>query len=139
MSPSTVTHQSPVRASELASIAEFRDLAPADLEWLASLMWEHVLEPGAFLVKEHDPADRMFVVLEGEMQARREAAQDSPTFLIEKGQVTGVLPFSRMREFTVSCRATASTRLACLSRSHFEIVLERIPELGPRLVGVMSD
>jgi signal transduction histidine kinase len=139
MSPLAVTTQSPVRASDLQSIAEFRDLAPADLEWLAALMWEQVLEPGAALVKERDPADRMFVVLEGEMQARRESSPDAPTFLIERGQVTGMLPFSRMREFTVTCRATVRTRIACLSPSHFDIVLERIPELVPRLVGVMSD
>ena len=46
MSPLAVTTQSPVRASDVQSIAEFRDLAPADLEWLASLTTLPVLAKG---------------------------------------------------------------------------------------------
>lgn len=129
----------PVLASELARIGAFRDLASDDLEWLASLMEEQTLEPGQVAVRERSPADRMFVVLEGDLRAREEAEPGSPTYLLEAGDVTGMLPFSRMREFTVTVRAIHRCRVASLPASQFEPVLQRIPELGRRLVSVMSD
>ncbi len=44
-----------------------------------------------------DPADAMFVVLEGQIQARGELGGETAIFTINAGQVTGLLPFSRMK------------------------------------------
>lgn len=139
MSDLTLTPWSCVSAADLAGITEFRDLSPENLEWLASLMWQQTSEAGEALVREGSPADRMFIVLEGELHARRESVNDSQTRLVQQGQITGMLPFSRMREFPVTVRPTVRCRVACLSTSRFDLVLQRIPELGPRLVGVLSD
>ena len=136
MSSETV---SAVKAADLARIAAFQGLPPGELEWLASLMWEQALEQGQILTEENSPADRMFVLLEGSLRAREESSPGSVTFLLEAGEVTGMLPFSRMQTFPVTVRAIGRCRVACLSISHFDAMMQRLPELGRRLVGIMSD
>src|SRR2546426_2403742 len=58
------------------------------------------LSPGDTLVHEGDPADALFVLLEGEIRGRPESgAADAPVFVRRGGHVIGMLPFSRMTHF----------------------------------------
>jgi signal transduction histidine kinase len=91
-------------------------------------------------LREGDPADTLFVLLEGEIRGRRESGgADAPGFMIRSGQVTGLLPFSRMTHFPLTARATAPSRLLGLHKDQFQEMLQRMPELLPRLIGVMAD
>ncbi len=59
--------------------------------------------PGEVLLREGDPADALFVLLEGEVRGRRESGPgDVPGFLVRSGAVTGLLPFSRMTHFPLT-------------------------------------
>ena len=74
------------------------------------------------------------------MRGRSEkAGAVSPGFSAGNGQVIGLLPFSRMVRFPLTARATMPTRLLRLHKDHFRELLERSPELLPRLIGVMAD
>jgi signal transduction histidine kinase len=79
-------------------------------------------------------------VLEGELFSQREhGVSDGRTYSARTGDVTGMLPFSRLTTFPLTSRAVTPVTAAFLPSSEFSEMLERIPELGPRLVGVMSD
>ena len=124
----------------LRQIEIFSDLREDQLQWFASKAEEIRLSPGQLFLHEGDPADALFVLLEGEVRGRREnGGGDSPGFVGRAGQVTGMLPFSRMTTFNLTARATAPTWLLRLPKEHFEEMLERIPELLPRLIGVLAD
>jgi signal transduction histidine kinase len=124
----------------LRGIEIFSDLRDNQLQWFASSGEELLLAPGDTLVHEGDPADALFVVLDGELRGRRESAgADAPTFVVEAGEVTGMLPFSRMTHFPIAMRAAAPARVLRLHRDFFREMIDRIPELLPRLVGVMAD
>ena len=99
------------------------------------------LSPGDVLLREGDPADALFVLLEGEIRGRGENGDGMVARLSWRGagQVIGLLPFSRMTHFPLTARATAPTRLLRLRKDHFQEMLQRIPELLPRLIGVMAD
>ena len=58
---------------------------------------------------------------------------------IAQGNVTGVLPFSRMKQFTVSGRAETDSRVLRFPASLFPELVQKMPELTKRLVGLMSD
>src|SRR6202030_293028 len=58
---------------------------------------------------------------------------------IKPGDVTGVLPFSRMKQFTVGARAVTDARVLRFPASLFPDLIQRMPELTKRLVGLMSD
>ena len=55
------------------------------------------------------------------------------------GRVTGMLPFSRLKQFPLTARAMTASTVAYLNVTHFREMLERAPALGQKLVGVMSD
>src|SRR5437868_11046650 len=86
--------------SALRTIEVFSDLRDEQLQWFTSVAEERILVPGDVLLREGDPANALFVVLEGEIRGRRESeGSDVPGFVARAGQVTGMLPFSRMTHF----------------------------------------
>jgi signal transduction histidine kinase len=124
----------------LRQIEIFSDLREDQLEWFASSADEISLDPGDVLLREGDPADALFVLLEGEVRGRRETGgSDAPGFVGRAGQVTGMLPFSRMTQFPLTARATTHARLLRLKKERFPEMLQQIPELLPRLIGVLAD
>jgi signal transduction histidine kinase len=138
ISPHLPQKQSAVAA--LRSIEIFSDLREDQLQWFASNAQEHTFASGDVLLHEGDPADALYVLLEGEIRGRAESGgKDAPGFVVRAGQVTGLLPFSRMTRFQMTARATAPSWLLGLHKDHFQEMLQRIPELLPRLIGVMAD
>ena len=90
---------------ELRTIAVFADLPEQDLVWLAERMEEIRLEAGEVYAREGDPIDYLNVMMEGELQFERTSDPGSPVFTARAGQVTGLLPFSRMTKFMGLSRA----------------------------------
>jgi signal transduction histidine kinase len=127
-------------------VAEFRkipilsDLSEEGLRWLADHAHEFVFQPGEVMIKEGDAADAMIIYLEGESDGRRESmGPDAPIYTARAGMVTGMLPFSRMTNYTITSRAVTLTRVARISKEYFPEMLNKLPELGPKLVGILSD
>ena len=128
------------RVQQLAAVPVFSDMSAEDLSWLASQMEFREYGAGEVLIVEDSPADRMMVVLEGEVGGRREhGIGDSRTYSATAGQVTGMLPYSRLKQIPLTVRAMTSAKVGYLHMSLFPAVLQRLPELGPKLVGVLVD
>jgi signal transduction histidine kinase len=127
-------------AGELRLIPQFADLSEDALEWLASHMRLVELEAGEQFFAAGAPADRMIVILEGELRNQAEGGADNGrVFVLQAGQISGMLPYSRLTVFPMASRAVLRTRIATLAKELFPEMLQRIPELGPRLVAVMAD
>jgi signal transduction histidine kinase len=124
---------------ELQNVPAFAELPDDQLEWFLSQSKELHLTAGETYSRQGDPADAMFVILEGELQGRGEFAGETFIFTTKAGEITGVLPFSRMKTFTVSGRALTDSRALRFPRSQFQELVQKMPELTQRLVGMMSD
>src|SRR5260370_30354002 len=115
--------------ASLRTVAAFADQPEADLEWFIAQSEERRVEVGEVIVKEGAPADTMLVILEGEFRARRESGpQDGPVFTARAGEVTGVLPFSRMKTVGVTVRAVLPTRLLAFPAALFPELFQRSEE-----------
>ncbi len=125
--------------SELLRVPAFADLPDEQIAWFISQSIEVRLKAGDTNIREGDPADTMFVVLEGQLQAQGEIGGETVVISINPGDVTGVLPFSRMKQFPVSSRAITDARLLRFPASLFPNLVQKMPELTQRLVGMMSD
>jgi signal transduction histidine kinase len=123
----------------LRRVPQFEDLPEDQIAWFLSQTQELHLKPGDNYAREGDPADAMFVLLEGEFQWRGELAGETLVMDRKSGEVTGVLPFSRMKQFTLTGRATSEARVLRFPVALFPQLLQRMPELATRLVGLMSD
>ena len=125
--------------SELLRVPAFADLPDEQIAWFISQSIEVRLKAGDTNIREGDPADTMFVVLEGQLQAQGEIGGETVVISINPGDVTGVLPFSRMKQFPVSSRAITDARVLRFPASLFPNLVQKMPELTQRLVGMMSD
>ena len=125
--------------SELLRVPAFADLPEDQIAWFLSQSQEEILKPGDTYIRLGDPAENMFVILEGEFQVRGEINGETFAFPIKPGDVTGVLPFSRMKKTPVTGRAVSDGRLLRFPAAQFPQLVQRMPELATRLVGLMSD
>ena len=125
--------------NDLRKIAVFSDLTADQLSWLAGKFEEIRLAPGEIFVRPGDPAVWLTVILEGEIRLQRAGDPDGPIYSAAAGQVTGYLPYSRLTHFAGTGRAVIPTRLARLHKDNFPEMLQRIPEIGQRLVAIMAD
>jgi signal transduction histidine kinase len=128
-----------VEKFELLRVPVFEGLPDDQLTWFLGHAEEIALKPGDAYLHQGDPADAMFVVLEGQLQARGEIGGEVFSFVAKPGEVTGVLPFSRMKQFPLTGRAITSGRVLRFPASLFPELVQKMPELASRLVGLMSD
>jgi signal transduction histidine kinase len=127
-----------VSRDDLRRVAVFHDLPDEQLDWFLEHATELRLQPGEVGTRAGDPADRMVVILEGQMQGRIEGTSEN-VFTANAGSVTGMLPYSRMTIFPATTRAVLPSRILVFPASLFDDLLSHMPELARRLVATMVD
>lgn len=119
--------------------AEHRTLgsAPHDqLEWLAARATVHRYEVGEMITGTDEPITSLFVILSGHANIRV-----GPRKIMEwrGGDVSGLLPYSRLTKPPGRVLAEEPTEIAMVSSEHFPELTRRCPELTAILVHVMLD
>jgi signal transduction histidine kinase len=129
-----------ITTQDLRAVKVFADLPEDQLEWFIGQAEEVCAEPGEVMFREGDPADHMYVFFEGELQGRVERpGGDVRIYLASAGDVTGLLPFSRLQTYGGTGRAVGRVRVGRIHRSVFPEMLQRMPVLTQRLVTLMLD
>jgi signal transduction histidine kinase len=124
---------------ELSKFAAFAGLPRDQIEWFLSESKEQDLRAGEVYAKQGDPADAMFVLVDGEFEWRGDFNGETVVLPVKVGDVTGALPFSRMQNYRVTGRAVREGRILRFPATLFPELMQRMPELVKRLVGVMTD
>lgn len=122
----------------LRRVAALHGLTDEEYEWLATHSEEAVYPAGAAIFREGDPADKMSILLRGEVHVRRQQG-GMALFVGRSGQITGVLPFSRMKTHGGQGVAASDLWLLMLDRGLFPEMLQAIPSMGQRCVSVLLD
>ncbi len=128
-----------VSSLELRRISAFSNLPDDHMSWFLSHVQEVPIQAGEAFVRQGDPADWMFIFLEGLFQWRGEFGGDTVSIPAQAGEVSGVFPFSRMKQFTVTGRALTDGRLLKFPAALFPELTQKMPELTAALVAMMSD
>jgi signal transduction histidine kinase len=127
----------------LRRVRVFADLPDEQLQWFADNVEERRLAPGDILFHKGAPADIMSVYLEGEVHAFRNDQTDGYVYIGRAGdpatEVSGVLPFSRMKVWSATGHAITNMRVLLFPVRMFPELYQHMPELVKRLVGLMSD
>lgn len=126
-------------AEELLSFPTFADLPGDQIAWFLSQTQEVHLKAGEVYARQGDPPEAMFVLLEGQFEWRGDFGGETVVIAGKIGDVTGALPFSRMKQFMVTGRSVGGGRILRFPASLFPDLIQKMPELAKRLVGVMSD
>jgi signal transduction histidine kinase len=128
-----------IEKTQLLRVPSFADLPENQIEWFLSQAEELRFKAGDVLINPGTPADAMFVLLEGELQARGEFGGETIIINVDAGQVTGRLPYSRMKTFTFGVRALTDCHILRFPESKYQELVQKMPELTQRLVGMMTD
>jgi signal transduction histidine kinase len=128
-----------IEKSDLLRVPAFVDLPDDQIAWFIGKSQDLHLKTGDTYVRQGDPADAMFVVLDGQLEARGEMAGQTVVISVMRDDITGTLPFSRMKQFGLSGRAVMESRVLRFPAELFPELVQKMPELAKRLVGLMSD
>ncbi len=123
----------------LRHVRQLDGLADAEYLWLIQHSWEFSAPAGTRLFSDGDPATHMTILLAGEVQVRRQHAARGSLFIGRSGQITGVLPFSRMKTAGGSGYVSEAVWALQISRDRFPEMLAAIPSMGQRCVSVLLD
>lgn len=126
-------------AAALDRIGPLHGLPLEDRLWLARHGQEYVASAGSVLFEEGAPAERMILILKGEIHVRRQHGGPMALFIGRAGQMTGLLPFSRMKSYGGQGFAISDVWALMISRSLFSEMLQAIPSMGQRVVATLLD
>jgi signal transduction histidine kinase len=130
-----MTTAAPASLEQLRRIEVFEGFSDEQLEWFLERGEYREYASGDTVGKQGDPSDYMFIILDGVLEFR----QGDHVFRNEAGKVTGMLPFSRLTKFAGTGVAVADLKLLRVHKNDFMDMLQRMPELGQRLVAIMTD
>lgn len=124
----------------LQEVHAFRQIDPTHLQWMVDQGELTELKPGDYLFRKGDPVESMHIVIRGSIQIKMlQGKQLKDMQLLEKGDITGTLPYSRMREATGFGIAMAPTFIYSLHKDYFQEMEKRSHEMVQALVAVMTN
>jgi len=138
------TSSSPAdKVEALRRVHVFADLPDDQLTWFADNTAELRYSAGDVLFRKGDPPAELVILLEGEFHAYWDERDHDVVYIGRAGdqasEVTGMLPFSRMTSYQVTGRAVTDMRVLRFPVQLFPEMMQRMPVLVQRLVGIMSD
>ncbi|MCM3871488.1 MAG: ATP-binding protein [Pyrinomonadaceae bacterium] len=138
------TSNSPAdRVEALRRVHVFADLPEDQLKWFADNVVDRRFATGDVLFRKGDPPESMAIYLEGEVHIYWDENVHDEVYIQRAGdpttEVSGMLPFSRMTVLSGTGRAVTPIRLLQFPVSLFPEMMQRMPILVQRLVGIMSD
>ncbi len=143
LSPTLTAPACPTPAETIAAaidrIVPLQGLSFEDRLWLAQHGEEVVAQPGDILFEEGQPADRMILILKGEIQVRRQRGGPMELFIGRAGQMTGLLPFSRMKTSGGQGFAVTPVWALLVMKDKFPEMLAAIPSMTQRVVSTLLD
>ncbi len=124
----------------LQSMVGFEGVPDNQMQWLAENMELKIFEQGDLLFKTREPATHMYVIHDGLFTIFMERNGKRQT-LTEIGtkDITGVLPYSRMKVATGSGEASKKSIVFALDRNKFPDMICNHHELTEVLVHRMTD
>ena len=126
-------------AAAIDQVGPLHGLPFEDRMWLARHGQEFVAEVGEILFEEGAPVEHMVILFRGEIHVRRQHGGPMALFIGRTAQMTGVLPFSRMKSYGGQGMVVAPVWALLIHRNTFPEMLNAIPSMAQRVVSTLLD
>ena len=123
----------------LQTISVLDGLTGDEYLWLAQHGTERIAEEAGLIFREGEPSRHLNFILSGEIHVRRHNSGPLAYFIGRAGQMTGLLPFSRMKGYGGDGYAVGRTWVLDIHKDLFPAMLAAIPSMGQRSVSVLLD
>jgi signal transduction histidine kinase len=142
-SPAVATPPAPTPVEEIAAaldrIGPLHGLSLEERLWLAQHGREAMASAGDILFEEGASADHMVLILKGEIHVRRQHGGPMALFIGRAGQMTGILPFSRMKSYGGQGFAVSPVWALLVDHKDFPAMIQAIPSMAQRCVTALLD
>ncbi len=123
----------------LRSVVQLDGLSDSEYLWLAEHGTERRGDRGAMVFREGEPSCQLNFILEGEIHVRRRHSGAIALFIGRTGQMTGLLPFSRMKGYGGDGYTIGPIWVLDVHQDLFPEMLTAIPSMAQRCVSVLLD
>jgi hypothetical protein len=121
-------------AAALREFPFFAGLTNEGLEQVAALGKTYEVEAGQLVVRQGDPCDSVYFVLDGELRVRLLVGVvdrvDKTLCKLGRGEFFGELGMFLRSKRTADVIAESQTRLFCIYTNAFQLLIKQIPELA---------
>jgi signal transduction histidine kinase len=124
-------------AAALRGVPALDGMSDEDYMWLAKHGIERKVGPGVMIFHEGDPPIGMNIMLRGEVHIRRAQSGNVSFFIARMGQMSGILPFSRMKGYGGSGYTVGEVWTIDILKEQFPEMLAAIPSMAQRCVTVL--
>ena len=125
--------------NQLSAIETFQEVPTSALEWLIEHSEYREYEPGDVLFTPGPATEEMSIILSGRINVRfKQGNEWRDGLAMEAGAITGILPYSRMKENRAEGIIAEKTRGLSLHKQHFQALAAESQELMQALVAVMT-
>jgi signal transduction histidine kinase len=126
--------------TELAQLPLFEDLTDDELDWVLANSEEQGLAKGEYFIREGDPADRFYVMLDGELQVLRSfEGKEKVMGTTPRGIIGGELSILNSTPSMVTARAILPSRLQVFSLAAFRQMFAAAPPLGTKVLQIAAE
>ena len=143
LSPAVFPPVTPTSIEEIAEaidhIGPLHGLPFEERLWIARHGIEVQANAGDILFEEGTPAEHMVLILKGEIHVRRQHGGPMALFIGRAGQMTGILPFSRMKSYGGQGFAVSPVWGLLVHRSLFPEMMAAVPSMAQRVVSTLLD
>ena len=125
----------------LTSISIFASLPPEEIESLAAKLPQRACEPGTLLIREGQPANFFFILLEGKVEIIKAlGTKDERLLAVRKvGSFIGEMGLlSEAHLHTASVRARTPIQLLEMTEGEFDALLHRQPSMAYEVIRRLS-
>jgi len=129
----------PEIVAALRTVTPLDGLSEQEYTWLATRGKERIGEDRTLIFREGEPAVNLNFILKGEVQVRRLRSGPIALFIGRAGQMTGKLPYSRMKTYGGDGYSVGTTWALDIDQALFPEMLIAIPSMGQRCVSALLD
>jgi signal transduction histidine kinase len=129
----------PLVMAAIEKVVPLQGLTPEECEWLALRGQEIRAKAGEVIFEEGQPAEHLILILKGEIHVRRSRSGTMALFIGRSGQMTGLLPYSRMTTSGGQGFAAQDVWAMLFHKSLFPEMLKAIPSFGQKAVSTLLD
>ena len=122
------------RIQFLSRVPLFAEIDPADLRSVAEIAAEHVFKDGEEVVKQGDPGDQMYVIVDGEMKVM---VDGKPVASRKSGDHVGEMAVLTREPRMATLVASGRVRALGVSQAQFESMLRERPAIGLAVIATL--
>ncbi len=136
----SVVIKGPAEGDLLKTIRLFRDLQPQDLERVREAARRKVVEADEFLFFQEDPAEKIYVLLEGRIKLAQVTPEGQQVILryITAGEAFAVVAVLSGMKYPVTAQSTGPAKLLYWERSRMHELMASCPGLALNALSIMG-